>query len=268
MIKKLLKYLLIFKINFSASTAFAVDIIGGTPLIVVRLWMLSQLYSTLGGMSSNGQLIGLTVEQVLWTIMLVTAFTSTIWAQRFPEMIDEEVKSGNLAYSLVRPFSFVLYHYVGFLGRAVPLVVANVIVGTLAALFFVGSINITPQAFFGGLLLLFLAYSIEFLVQFCLGLCALWIEDTSGLIDVYLRLGLIIGGTYVPLSFFPETLRTVIEYLPMGHLLYQAARTFTHFETATFMHLLSIMGFWFVALLFLTTWIFRRGIRYVSVNGG
>lgn len=266
--KKLLKYGLILKTNFLSAMAMTVDVIGGTPLIVIRIWMLSQLYYTLGGMSSNGRLQGLSVEQIIWSIMLVTAFTSTIWAQRFPEMIDDEVKSGSLAYSLGRPFSFVLFHYVGFLGRAVPLVVANVVVGAVAAWYFVGPLAVSSASIAGGLFLLFLAYSLEFFVQFCLGLCALWIEDTSGIIDVYLRLGLIIGGTYIPLSFFPDKLRHIIELLPTGHLFYQSARMLTSFEGGTFFHLLGLMSFWFFTLLGLTTWIFRRGIRHVSINGG
>ena len=65
---------------------------------------------------------------------------------------------------------------------------------------------------------------LDFQGMFLIGLGAFWLEDTSGLLLIYSRVTMILGGMLIPLELFPESWQPVLRVLPFSSMVYGPAR--------------------------------------------
>ncbi len=182
--------------------------------------------------------------------------------------IDQEVRSGQLAYLLGRPCSYVLYHFAQYLGeRSVRLAINGLVAATIA-LIFVGGPHFTWMGLVAWPLVVFFAICIEFVAYFSIGLLAFWTEETTSFSFIFSRLTLVLGGVLAPLEVFPQPLRSIAEALPFSAILYGPARILARFELDRFGSLLVQQ----VVLLALGSMLLRAvyqvAIRRVNINGG
>lgn len=265
--RKIIKYLSIAKINSQARTVHPANLLARGLSLIFRIWMFSQMYmasyATLGMATING----FTLAMTMWNIMLVQCFRSAT-RPRVSEFIDQTVKEGSLAYSLNKPYSFILFHYFSFLGRVMPGMILNLIIGITTVLFLVGPIHLSTPGLLVGMLLLFLGYTLDFFMNFLIGLSAFWLEDTTAADWIYQRTQYVLGGLIVPISLFPEKIARIAEFLPFSQLYYGAAQNIVKFDQATVLKYLSIQSGWIIIASIATIIAFRQGIKYVSLNGG
>ena len=72
----------------------------------------------------------------------------------------------------------------------------------------------------------------------------------------------------LPIALFPEPFKTIAEYLPFGQLYYSAARLLVHFDSAFFFHFFAVQLVWVGVFLALSLFIWRKGMKNVSISGG
>ncbi|MBI5220258.1 MAG: ABC-2 family transporter protein [Candidatus Liptonbacteria bacterium] len=261
------KYLAVARVNYFTSVNYLVNVASRGLVVALRVWIFAQLYRATYNLSGEESIGGLTLPMVIWGLMLTQSFQS---ATRPPvaRLIEDEVKSGTLAYSLNKPVFYPLFHCAGYLGRILPNILFNLAVGGLAALILVGPINWTVGGFILGLWLLFFGYILDFLIFFIIGLLSFWIEDISAFIWIYSKAQLVLGGLILPISLFPEAIRKVAELTPFTQLYYGAARLMVQFDLPTFFRFFSVQLFWLLVF-GLTAWfVFRKGLKQVAINGG
>ncbi|OGG05830.1 hypothetical protein A2872_03110 [Candidatus Gottesmanbacteria bacterium RIFCSPHIGHO2_01_FULL_42_12] len=261
------KYWEVAKVNFSNSTTYLTNVLARSATVVIRIWIFTQLYRVTYAVSGSHVIGGMTVSMVIWTLMFTQGF-QTATRPGVIRLIDEEVKSGNLAYSLNRPYSYLLFHYFSHLGRLVPILFANIVIGILATVVLAGPINITGIGILAGIILLFFGYTLDFLISFMVGLTAFWVEDTSAFNWIYQKGQMVFGGNILPLALFPPGLRAIAELTPFSQLFYGSAQTIVNFTMGNFLKFLSVQLFWVVIFAMLAVYLFRKGGRNVSINGG
>src|SRR5256886_14356151 len=110
---------------------------------------------------------------------LVATETLALSLPQLTRLVDEEVRSGQLAYLLGRPCNYVLYHFAQYLGERLVRLVTNIPVAATLALVFVGVPNFTWMGIVAWPLVVLLAGRIDFVVSFSLGLLAFWAEGTT-----------------------------------------------------------------------------------------
>ncbi len=267
MMRKIVKYLSIAKINSQSRTVHPANLIARSGSLVFRIWMFTQMYTASYASQGTSSIGGLTIAMTMWSVMFVQCFRSAT-RPRVSESIDLAVKDGSLAHSLNKPYSFILFHYFSFLGRVLPGMILNVTIGIGVVLALLGAIPITMQGIFAGSILLLLGYTLDFFINFIIGLSAFWIEDTTAADRIYQQLQYIFGGLIVPISIFPDNIARIVQYLPFSNLYYGAAHSIVHFDVATSLKYLSIQCGWILVAGLLTAVLFRRGIKNVSLNGG
>lgn len=260
------KYLEVAKVSYSNKITYLTNVLAASGTVVLRIWIFTQLYRATYAASGIQTVGGMTVPMVIWTLMFTQGFGSA--KSGVLRVIDEEVKSGSLAYSLSRPYSYMLFHYFSELGGIGPMLIVNMAIGFLAALVLIGPINLTWQGFLAGALLLFLGYTLDFLISFTLGLSAFWVEDTSAFRWMYQKGQMVFGGAILPLALFPIWLRSIAELSPFSQLFYGAAQTIVNFNMETFLKFLSVQAVWIVLFYILSNWLFKKGGKNVSINGG
>lgn len=264
---KTLKYFEIAKVNFNNSTAYLLNVFSRSALLILRIWIYTQLYTVTFAQNNSTEIGGLSLTMVIWSLMLAQSFNSST-KPMLSGQIDEEVKSGTIAYSINKPYSYSLFHYAGFIGRTVPNVFSNVVIGGLAAIVLVGPINFNLLALICGALLLLFGFTIDFFIGYIIGLTAFWIEDTSAFIWIYSKGQLVFGGMILPIALFPDYLKSIVEYSPFTQLYYSAARIIVNFEPALFWQYLLTQISWIAIFWLISFLLFKSSIKNVAINGG
>ncbi len=268
LIPGLRKYRAILYINYLSRFAYIPDVLSELPITMLRLWIATQFYAVTYSVTHTSEFDGLSFVQLMWVLTLVNCFESSSTQPDISKMIEDEVKSGTLAYSVNKPYSYPWFHYAGYLGRTVPNLMINLIGCIFLMFFLVGSAQIKIGALLAGALLMIFGLTLHFLIDLSIGLLAFWIEDVGSIAYLYHTAILIFGGVILPISLFPDTLKKVAELLPFGQLYYSGARLMVDFEADYFFSFLKVQLFWLAFFFGLAYIIWRKGMKNVSISGG
>jgi ABC-2 type transport system permease protein len=208
---------------------------------------------------------GLTLRDTLWYLML--AETILLSKPRLAASIAQAVRDGSVAYLLNKPYNFLLYQLGVGLGDSLLLMLFNALTGGAVVWLLVGP----PPPVWGWPLALvgvMLAWLIDFCITAMIGLAAFVTEDVAAFEWIYSKFLFLLGGLLIPLDFFPAWLRSITQVLPFAYALYGPARLFVEPSLARFGALLLAQTAWLTALALLLTYFYRRGVAWLTINGG
>jgi ABC-2 type transport system permease protein len=134
--------------------------------------------------------------------------------------IAERISSGDIAVDFARPVDLQLGWWARDLGRATFQLLSRGLPPLLIGAMTVGLA--LPQSWTAyplGLISLFLAVSISFVVRFLVNLIAFWTLDVRGFVGLYLIVSSSLCGLLVPVHFFPEWLRIIAYATPFPSML-------------------------------------------------
>jgi ABC-2 type transport system permease protein len=260
------KYTAVLRVSMASNLAYSMEVVFRSLLLVVFVFILGQLWKTTFAARGASLLSGFSISDMVWYLV-----ASEVIAMSLPMLtrrIDQEVRSGELAYLLGRPCSYVFYNFAQYLGERLVRLALNAMVGAAIALVFVGPPHFTWQGMLAWPLVAFLALCIDFVAYFSIGLLAFWTEDTQPFTLIFSRMTLVFGGVLAPLDVFPQPLRAIAQVLPFSAILYGPSRTLVHFEAAQFGGLVvqQLLTLAVGGLILLA--IYSISIRRVNINGG
>ncbi len=263
MTKQWVKYLQIAAISLNNRLAYGIDHLTSSFFLLLILFVFSQLWKTVLG---EGQLAGLGMVQMLWYFAFTEAITlSTPGTHR---TLSEEVKSGDIAYGLIRPFYYPSYYLALHWGEFVIRFATNILVGSVFTYFVMGRLEMQWTYFPLWALGISLAVSLNFLVLFSIALIAFWIEDNQPFFWIYSKMIFIFGGLFVPVEAYPAGLRQVSNLLPFRYGVSAPARLIVQFEWSLFWQMLMGQLIWILLMGALVICLFRKGVRKLHVHGG
>ncbi len=229
-----------------------------------------------GAYAGQSEIAGYTRSMVVW-YFIIAEITSFGFGRYF-QGLSRDVKSGQVAYLLARPYDFVGYHFAERVGGS--LVDAGIILaeGFVLGLLLVGPLpavdSVQGGVFLAGVarsgllvLSLLLAGALNFYLQFALALTAFWLEENDALYWIFQKFTLIVG-TLVPIEFLPATAARLAVWTPFPYLSYAPARILVDFSFGEALSLLGRQAVWVVIAMLLARGVFRLGSRHVSMNGG
>lgn len=260
------KYLAVMRVSIASNLAYVKEVMFRALLLVVLIFILGQLWKTTFSTRGANIISGYSINDMVWYLVAAEAIVMSM--PTLTRRIDQEVRSGQLAYLLGRPCSYIFYNYAQYLGERLVRLAFNAIVGVALALVFVGPPHFTWMGALAWPVAAFMALSIDFVCYFSIGLLAFWSEDTQPFTLIFSRLTLVLGGVLMPLEIFPQPLRAIAQALPFSAILYGPSRTLVHFNLTQFgwliwQQILTVaVG---SAILFL---VYSIAIRRVNINGG
>ncbi|MDF2962331.1 MAG: hypothetical protein K0S39_4066 [Paenibacillus sp.] len=262
---KLVKYGAIGRVTLRNHFAYVYDFIIRSIFLIIIMYIFMQLWRVTYQGEGAALIEGYSYEQIIWYILFAEALTTA-----FPSLatrIEEEVKNGDVGYKLSRPFSYIGYHYVGYVSEVSIRLLVNVCIGGLLGVLMFGWPSF-GWGWAGFLIVSIGAVTINFLLNMGLALCAFWVEETRGLEFVYHKLLFTIGGMLMPLELFPQLLQDVCRWLPFQTVLYFPAKTAVRWEDAGLLSMLVTQAVWIVLLGIAVGFIYGRGVSKLNVNGG
>ena len=263
----LAKYAAVFSVTLRTQLAYAGEMALRTTFLVIILYVFLQLWRATFAAEGADTIAGLTVAQMIWYLAITEAITTS--RGRVSAAIDGEVRSGEIAYRLVRPYGYAAYHLAQHAGERALRFALHLAVGCALALLYVGPVPLVWSGVAAGALVALVGALIDFAASFAIGLLAFWIEDTSSVQLIYSRVMMLLGGMLLPLDVFPEPLRAVAAALPFSTMLYAPARlSLIGGDPGRLMALLTQQAL-SLTLVGGATWLlYRAAQRRLNVNGG
>ncbi len=227
-----------------------------------------------GAYAGDALIAGYTLDMAVW--YFIVAEISAFGFGRFFWGLSRDVKNGQVAYLLARPYDFVGYHYAERLGGSLAEVGFIALEGLVAGIILVGPL---PAAIAGvgaaaGLgraavviFSLLLAGTLQFYLQFALALSAFWLEENDALYWIYQKFALVVG-TLIPIEFLPEAAARLSLWTPFPYLSYAPARLLVAFSWEEAARLIGGQLAWIALGMALARGTFALGSRRVALNGG
>lgn len=181
--------------------------------------------------------------------------------------LSNDIKTGQVAYTLSRPWAFPLTALAEnlscALGLAVPFALVGWAVGSLSA-----GVWMPVSAWQAAVLCLSLILTLilQFLCQFLLSLTAFWVEENTAFLWIHQKLALVLG-TFLPLEFFPAAWRPWVEATPYGWLAYPPSRMAVAFDPAQVPGLVGGQILWIALVSGAVALVYSAGRRRI-VQGG
>ncbi len=230
------------------------------------------LWKAIYGSAENVVLGGLTAgEMVVYVFM--TYVTSSIVMVGISEDISMDVVKGNVAMQLIKPIDYRMSQLFRGIGYSVyRFIVPGIFVWIGVEIYRAATLDV---AFTGVLNIVIylcstvMSLMIYLLFDFCFAMIAFFTTYIFGLNMAKSAVMSFLTGQLIPLSFFPETVQRVFDFMPFSSMIYTPVMIYLGKCTGTDL-LFSLLKqvFWIVVLYSAGTFIWKRVTKRLVVLGG
>jgi ABC-2 type transport system permease protein len=261
---KLKKYLVITRVSLSNAIAYRAAVFSRFAFYTLFIYVFMNLWRTI---YRQGDVHGYSLTQIVWYLIATEFIVFVCGSGIFREM-NEEVKSGAIAYYIGRPTHYVLYQLANSLGQMLlNFFLFGVLAVTLGFLFAGPLYTFRVEGIFIMLLSLSLGILLNFFFMMLIGLSAFVMEDNNALYWVYQKFTFMLG-MILPVEFLPAWLQPIAKSLPFSYVHWAPAKLVVDYSPALAMELLPRQLMWTAAVTAATFLVYQLCVRRLQVNGG
>lgn len=261
------KYLYILKSELMSNLQYIFDIIVGFSgyflmiFIFINLWQ--YMYS-----DPNELINGFSMNQMIWYVMVTEIIWMSLGGRKLCRRISTDVKGGNIAYNINKPYSYIGYIVSNHLGDVLLKLFLYTIFGIIMGLIFLKTMpNINLLNFIIVFITIILSIIVSIFIITSLGLLAFFIEDSGPFYWIYSKIILVVG-TLFPIEFFPKFLRPLLTYSPIFAISYGPAKLFVDFSYSMCSKVILSQLVYLLLSYLLCSFIYKKGVKKLNVNGG
>lgn len=261
------KYLFIFKSELMTNLQYIFNVLTNVMAYFVIIFIYINLWNYT--YDDPTQLInGYSKAQMIWYVIFTEIIYFSLGGRRACIKLAEEVKSGRIAYTINKPYNYVLYSLFSHMGNVFIKSIVFLIVGLLMGAIFIGEFPVLSFVNVLALLVIFyIALIVNTLFIIVIGLFSFIIEDSVPMYWLYSKFTLICGALF-PIEFFPEKVQKILQFSPVSAINYGPAKLFVSFSWEQLIPILiSQIAYMLIAYL-LCMLVYRKGVKRLNVNGG
>jgi len=254
--KYLKKYLQVFRLAFLQAGKDYKVLLGLSLFLVTCLLIFANLFElTIGKM----ELVSYNRESLLWYIAMNEWILVALPGLHL--LIEEELRTGTTEYQLPRPISYVGAKFATGMGQAT----ANFLfLGIVTTLFTTLWTGISPLSI-STICLSYLSLTLGVLFQLLVGLSAFWLQEVGPFQWIFEKFLFVFGGLMLPLSAYPELLRTVATYTPFSVIL--GYRSMLVFDCDDIFLVTLLLISWSVFAYSIAHIMYGFGLRRINLSG-
>lgn len=261
------KYLFIYKLEIMSNLQYISNILFGFISYALLLFVFFHLWNYI--YSDPEELIhGYNMNQTIWYVILTEILWSSVGGKKLCQKISNDVRGGNIAYNLNKPYDYIGYSLSSHLGIATIKIILYVILGFMLGFIFLGNLPIhTLSSILVVLLSCILAIIIGCLLIIMIGLFSFIIEDSTPFYWLYSK-AILIFGTLFPIEFFPAVMQPILTYSPIYAVSSGPAKLFVNFSWSGCVEVLFIQIFYIGICYILCKLVYQKGVKKLNVNSG
>jgi len=264
---KIAKYHFVFKTSVMEGLVYIIDFIGRsaffTFIMCVYLLLWKSIYST-GGKT---MIKGFSLEMMIW--YLVVTEIVTLSTTDYYKEVSDDIKSGNIAYLLNKPYDYITYCFFNHMGKISLRLLVNIVIGSITALVLVGPLDkVNPYSLLFVLISIVLGIVLNFFLNFSLALTAFWFEENMPFRWIFQKLVFTLGGMLLPLEMLPKGLGDISKNLPFAYITYAPGKLFVDFSMDYFFRVVFGQFIYLTLSIIICFSIYKKGVAKLNVNGG
>jgi ABC-2 type transport system permease protein len=184
--------------------------------------------------------------------------------------VMQQIRTGQVAVELLKPVDLYSLWYVRAVAmRTAPTLLRFVPMVLLAWLFFGLRLPASPAAGLAFAASVAAAVMLACAVTVIVNASMFWTVSGEGVARLVPAMMWTLTGIVLPLPFFPDWLRPVLEALPFAGLMDLPFRLYTgHIAVSDALRVLGVQALWIGVLVLMGRWLVASGLRRVVVQGG
>ena len=265
------KYLSFFRIRFSMGLQYRAAAAAG--IVTQFVWGGMEVLVFRAFYRADPGAFPMTLQATCSYIWLQQAFLALFMAWLMENEIFDCIKNGNVSYEMCRPMDIYTMWFTRSAANRISKAVLRCMPILLAAGFLPApygmTLPVSPKAavlFLTGMLLGFLV-----VVAFCMLVYVVTFFTISpdGVRMVAVSAVELLAGSIIPLPFFPDSVRTVLELLPFASMQNVPLRIYSgDLAGEAAVSALALQVFWLAVLVLLGKLLMRRAEKKITVQGG
>lgn len=260
------KYFTIFKSELMSNLQYIFDYFISFVSYFLLIFILMNLWNFLYN-DPTEVINGYTCNQMIWYVMITEVLWMSLSGRKLSKKIAADVRGGNIAYNINKPYSYIGYSVATHLGDILVKFLIYFILAIGVGLIFTKVFYINALELLLVLLTCILANVISILMIICIGLISFFIEDSQPFYWLYSKLMLIVG-TLFPIEYLPTFLQPFIKYSPIVAISYGPAKLFVSFSYSMFFKIILSQLLYLIGFYLLASFIYKKGVKKLNVNGG
>lgn len=263
------RYLSLVKAGILDALQFRLSLVVTTVGNLLYLLLVYHLWKAIFASSGADIINGMTFVDT----MIYLVFASSLF--NFMEMwivwdMGREIQTGSIVVDLLKPVKYLEWRFFSGCGEAV-VKFFTTFLPTAIVVFLVSG-----NAIHVGVNILLFAISvsmsllINYYINFMVGTVCMYTDTIWGINIMKEVVVSLLSGATIPLVFFPDSLRRLVEFLPFQTICNTPIKLLLHPEygAGQCAQILGIQIIWLVVLRIISEWFFNVSVKKITVNGG
>ncbi|MDD2943132.1 MAG: ABC-2 family transporter protein [bacterium] len=262
-------YYSFIRLSFLKMLAYRLRYVVGITTYLVFISVHYYIWQAVYSSSSSSVINGYTLPEML-TYVVVGWLARTLYHSNVDYEIDSMVRSGDVRNFLLRPLDFQGVMLSQAFGETVfRLFFFTVPTSIFLLQIFPVQAAVSTRAFVYFVCATAMSFVVLAAVNFVVGMLSFSFKSVRGIIMAKYHLVQLCSGLLLPIVFFPQPLRQVIEWLPFYTISYLPLQIYLgKIEGEAIHSALLTQALWAVVLIVLGHFYQRREFRRLSIQGG
>lgn len=256
-----------FKTSIQYKWGFAITLIIQPIIMLINIALFRSIYEY----NKVSFIKGYDVDQMIWYFTTVCFMFGLIWNYADTHLSDK-ILTGDLAIDLLRPIQLFRVEVARAIGLKIVTIFFEFLPGLLIFSLIYYPRFLTLSSLLKFILLAFMAFSLYFLFNFLMGLCAFIIKNNTSLIAIRTTFVTVMGGAVIPIEFYPKSFAQILDWLPFKYIFYWPIQFFLNQDNTrsgeALLKTFSMQLLW-VIILYSCCWFFEKKVfkKFCSAGG-
>ena len=216
---------------------------------------------------SGGMVNGVDYKTTMWS-MFIYFCIMTFNVRRLDNIIMTDVRSGNVEMFMNKPTNYLTISFMNVIGKGIFSFLFISILGTIIMAFSVGVPNLNLPIFIPTFfIVLILGQILGLLVYGIIGLMAFFIQDIRPIHWIVDKIVMILGGSYLPISMFPNFMKIFAFVSPFGAINFASSTVYESWNDEFIIRII-LQLFWIVVFGILLRYVYKKSKEKAMINGG
>lgn len=262
-------YLGIFKMQFKGELHYRAKALSG--VVTQFFWGLMYIYLYTAFMGAEG-LQGFSLTQMVTYVWLGQAFFAMRYVNT-PKKVCHQIENGDICYNFVRPLNLYNQWYASYIGSTLASTLLRFLPIIAVAAILPASMRISSPVGWTAFLLFLIALIIGMLINGAISMFAVYLtfitQSSKGSSTIVNTITGVLGGVYIPLPMFPQSIQNVLNYMPFRCISDLPFRIYIgNLDIKSALIQIAISIGWLVILVLLGKLLLKTSLKKTVIQGG
>lgn len=241
-------------------------VVGRVIMVIVTYYLWKAIYSS----SQDSVMKGFTLNEML-TYVMITFLIGIVTSSDVSFMISDDVKTGAIAMNLIKPINYRRRMVAASIGQFIFMFVLLFLPGAIGITSYgiINGVNITFGSIVLFILSMFLGLLINIYYSYIFGLLAFKFYSIWGVGQIAEAIVMLVSGSLIPLTFFPELVQKLFNFLPFSSIVYTPAMIYLNkLSVAQIVNSMILQVIWILILIGLSKVMWNRVVNKLTIQGG